>query len=106
MTLPASLVQQASRQRGQVRSGGRRRSIAFGLPLEVIQGATVLEVLFEGERATGVRVRVLGRELTLRARYIVDASGRRCLLGKQLGLWEKDTQLLRGPHAREGAGAD
>ena len=63
---------------------------ASELGAEVVQGATVLEVLFEGERAAGVRVRVLGRELTLRAKYIVDASGRRCTLGKQLGLWEKD----------------
>jgi 1H-pyrrole-2-carbonyl-[peptidyl-carrier protein] chlorinase len=63
------------------------------LGAEVVQGVSVLEVLFEGERAVGVRVKVLGREMTLRARYIVDASGRRCILGKQLGLWEKDEQF-------------
>jgi FADH2 O2-dependent halogenase len=63
------------------------------LGAEVIQGATVQQVLFEGDRAVGVRVRVLGRELELQSRYVVDASGRRTLLGKQLGLWKKDEQF-------------
>jgi FADH2 O2-dependent halogenase len=38
-------------------------------------------------------VNVLGREFDLRSRFVVDASGRRCLLGKQLGLWERDPQF-------------
>jgi FADH2 O2-dependent halogenase len=63
------------------------------LGAEVVQGATVLRVLFEDDRAVGVRVRVLGREFDLRSRFVVDASGRRTLLGKQLGLWEKDQQF-------------
>jgi FADH2 O2-dependent halogenase len=66
---------------------------ASELGAEVIQGVSVLKVLFEGDRAVGVRVRVLGREFDLRSRYVVDASGRRCLIGKQLGIWEKDKQF-------------
>jgi flavin-dependent dehydrogenase len=66
---------------------------AHELGAEVIEGATVLKVHFDGDRATGVRVRVLGREIDLRSKFVVDASGRRCQLGKQLGLWEKDKQF-------------
>jgi FADH2 O2-dependent halogenase len=35
----------------------------------------------------------MGREFDLRSKYVVDCSGRRCLLGKQLGMWEKDAQF-------------
>jgi len=63
------------------------------LGAEVLQGVSVLKVLFEGDRAVGVRVRILGREIDLRSRFVIDASGRRTLLGKQLGLWEKDKQF-------------
>lgn len=63
------------------------------LGAEVLQGVTVLKVLFEGDRAVGVRVRLLGRELDLRSGFVVDASGRRTLLGRQLGLWQKDKQF-------------
>lgn len=63
------------------------------LGAEVLQGVTVLKVLFEGDRAVGVRVRLLGREIDLRSRFVVDASGRRTLLGRQLGLWQKDKQF-------------
>jgi FADH2 O2-dependent halogenase len=66
---------------------------ASELGAEVIQGVNVLKVLFEGDRAVGVRVKLLGREFDLRSRFVVDASGRRCLLGKQLGMWEKDQQF-------------
>jgi flavin-dependent dehydrogenase len=66
---------------------------ASELGADVVQGASVLKVLFEGDRAVGVRVKVAGREFDLRARFVVDASGRRCVLGKQLGLWEKDQQF-------------
>jgi acyl-coenzyme A synthetase/AMP-(fatty) acid ligase/flavin-dependent dehydrogenase len=57
----------------------------------VVQGANVVAVLFDrAGRACGVRVRILDREFDMTARYVVDASGRRCLLGKQLGLMERD----------------
>ena len=66
---------------------------AAELGVNVMEGVGVQKVLFEGDRAVGVRVNVLGRDLDLRSRYVVDASGRRCILGKQLGLWEKDQQF-------------
>lgn len=58
---------------------------------QVVQGANVLKVnLDEAGRACGVRVRILDRELDLTSRFVVDGSGRRGLLGRQLKLMEKD----------------
>jgi FADH2 O2-dependent halogenase len=60
----------------------------------VIEGANVLKVNFDDKnRAAGVTARFLGKELDFTSRFVVDASGRRGLLGKQLGLWEKDGQF-------------
>ncbi|MGQ0669856.1 MAG: NAD(P)/FAD-dependent oxidoreductase [Actinomycetota bacterium] len=57
----------------------------------VVQGANALRVDLDDEgRASGVRVRILDRELDLTSRFVVDASGRRGLLGRQLKLMEKD----------------
>src|SRR5262245_19211082 len=54
---------------------------------KVLQGVKVQNVLFERGRAVGVRVQVSdGWERDLRARVVVDASGRRCFLANQLGL--------------------
>jgi len=64
------------------------------LGAQVFQGANVLRVnTDENGRATGVRARFLDKEIDFTSRYVVDASGRRGLLGKQLGLWEKDGQF-------------
>lgn len=58
---------------------------------KVIQGASVQKVLFEGDRAVGVTVRVAdGWTRDISARMVVDASGRRCLLANQLKLKRKD----------------
>jgi flavin-dependent dehydrogenase len=58
---------------------------------KVLQGVRVQKVLFEDERAVGVRVVPAdGWEHDLTARFVVDASGRRCLLATQLGLKKKD----------------
>lgn len=58
---------------------------------KVLQGVKVQKVLFENDRAVGVRVvPVDGWERDLTARFVVDASGRRCLLATQLGLKKKD----------------
>lgn len=58
---------------------------------KVLQGVSVHQVLFDGDRAVGVRADLgAGWEQDVRARFVVDATGRRCLLGKQLGLVEKD----------------
>jgi flavin-dependent dehydrogenase len=58
---------------------------------KVLQGVRVQKVLFEGDRAVGVRVAPTdGWERDLSARFVVDASGRRCFLATQLGLKKKD----------------
>jgi flavin-dependent dehydrogenase len=58
---------------------------------KVLQGVGVQTVLFEGDRAVGVRAKVAdGWERDLTAKFVVDASGRRSLLAKQLGMREND----------------
>lgn len=58
---------------------------------KVLQGVGVKEVLFEDGRAVGVRATVTdGWERELYAKYVVDASGRRSLIARQLGMREKD----------------
>jgi 1H-pyrrole-2-carbonyl-[peptidyl-carrier protein] chlorinase len=57
----------------------------------VLQGVNVQRVLFEEDRAVGVRARVAdGWERDLHARTVVDASGRRCMIANQLKLKRKD----------------
>lgn len=57
----------------------------------VLQGVRAEQVLFEDGRAVGVRVKVLdGWERDIRAKVVVDATGRTCLLARQLGLKRKD----------------
>ncbi|MGH2699631.1 MAG: NAD(P)/FAD-dependent oxidoreductase [Actinomycetota bacterium] len=64
---------------------------AHELGAKVLQGAQVQKVLFEGDRAVGVRVKIAeGWERDIFAPFVVDASGRRCLLANQLGLKKKD----------------
>lgn len=59
--------------------------------VKVLQGVTVQHVLFEHDRAVGVRASVVdGWERDLRAKIIVDASGRRSILAKQLGMRKND----------------
>ncbi|HEY2594786.1 MAG TPA: NAD(P)/FAD-dependent oxidoreductase, partial [Chloroflexota bacterium] len=59
---------------------------------DVREQHTVLEVLFDGQRATGVRYADQhGVELRADARFIVDASGQRAMLGHALGLRRWDT---------------
>jgi FADH2 O2-dependent halogenase len=63
--------------------------------VKVLQGVKVKQVLMDGDRAVGVRIEpVEGVEHDVSARVVVDASGRRCLLSKQLGiLRNKDAEL-------------
>src|SRR5262245_27756250 len=64
---------------------------------EAYEGVHVTEVLFEGERAVGVRVRAGGgapREV--RARVVVDASGQGALLMNRLKLRIWDPVLNKG----------
>jgi FADH2 O2-dependent halogenase len=61
---------------------------------KVVQGANVKRVLFEDGRAVGVRVELTDSwERDAYARVVVDASGRRCLLAKQLRLKQKDADF-------------
>ena len=57
---------------------------------KVIQGVTVQKVLFEDGKATGVQVVIEGQPVELKAKVVVDASGRNTLLGRQLRLMKKD----------------
>jgi flavin-dependent dehydrogenase len=55
--------------------------------VQVRSGVRVDGILFEGDRAVGVRAKPpTGRPYELRARVVVDASGRATLIGSQLGL--------------------
>ena len=65
--------------------------------VDVQQGVRVLEVLFEGERAVGVRVQNEsgGEERIERADVIVDASGQSSLIMGKLGLREWDPDLKK-----------
>ncbi|MEL6183181.1 MAG: NAD(P)/FAD-dependent oxidoreductase [Myxococcota bacterium] len=56
----------------------------------VIQGTPVNEVRFDGDRAVGVAATVAGQKVNIPARAVIDASGRKTLLGRHLDLKEKD----------------
>jgi flavin-dependent dehydrogenase len=59
---------------------------------KVLQGVSVQKVLFSGDRAVGVRARAAdGWERDLRSRFVIDASGRSCILATQLGLKVRDS---------------
>jgi flavin-dependent dehydrogenase len=64
--------------------------------VEVHMGVRVLEVLFEGERAVGVRVQHPGgREEEVRCQVVVDASGQSVMIQDRLGLREWDPVLKK-----------
>ena len=55
--------------------------------VEICRGASVREVLFDGDTATGVVIQnVDGTRETLNATIIVDSTGQRSLIGRQLNL--------------------
>jgi len=58
---------------------------------KVVQGVQVKQVLFDdNERACGVLASIAGQEVTIPARFVVDASGRQTILGRQLGIKRMD----------------
>lgn len=64
--------------------------------VKVHEGARVLEVVFEGKRAVGVRVQPEdGPERLVRASVVVDASGQSSLILDRLGLREWDPVLKK-----------
>jgi flavin-dependent dehydrogenase len=82
--------------------------------VEVRRGVAVKEVLFDGDRAVGVRIDS-DVAADLSCRVVVDATGRSSLIGKKLGLMRRDPELrkvavfshfegaLRDPGIDEGA---
>ncbi len=64
---------------------------------DAFEGVHVLEVLFDGERATGVRIRdEAGRRRDIRAQVVVDASGQAALLQNRFKLRLWDPVLNKG----------
>lgn len=84
---------------------------AEGLGAEVLEEHRVARVLFEGARAVGARVADSGgAEREIRARWVLDATGRDSLLSRQLGIRRRDPDLRQaalyahyeGPATRSG----
>ena len=63
---------------------------AEALGSKVIQGVRVRDCLYEEGRATGVTVDIAGSTVNLPAAMVVDATGREALIGRKLGLKQKD----------------
>lgn len=63
---------------------------AESLGSKVYQGVHVKQVLFEDDRACGVRIGIGRNEIDMPCKVVVDASGRNTLLGRQLNLKKKD----------------
>jgi flavin-dependent dehydrogenase len=64
--------------------------------VKVSEGARVLEVLFEGKQAVGVRVKPEdGPEREVRAKVVIDASGQSTLIIDRFGLREWDPLLKK-----------
>ena len=64
--------------------------------VDVQEGVRVLEVLFDGSRATGVRVQdATGLERTIHADVVVDASGQSSMIMSRLNLREWDPLLKK-----------
>lgn len=64
--------------------------------VEVRQGVSVLEILFEEEKAVGVRVKLPDKSIEeFRANVIVDASGQSALVSRQLQISEVEPKLKK-----------
>ncbi|MSR53461.1 MAG: NAD(P)/FAD-dependent oxidoreductase [Gemmataceae bacterium] len=64
--------------------------------VNVHEGVRVLEVLFEGDKAVGVRIKTEDRnEQVVRSKVVVDASGQSSILIDRLGLREWDPVLKK-----------
>lgn len=62
---------------------------------DVLQGASVREVVFDGDQATGVRVQTDEGQASVSARVVVDASGQSSLIARRLGMKEVDPCLKK-----------
>ena len=64
--------------------------------VEVHEGARVLEVLFDGKRAVGVRAKFEGgSEREIRSQVVIDASGQSSMIMDRMGLREWDPVLKK-----------
>jgi flavin-dependent dehydrogenase len=64
--------------------------------VDVVEGARVREVLFEDDRANGVRVDLPeGSEAECRSRVVVDATGQSALLSRKLKISKTEAQLRK-----------
>ncbi|MCX6379482.1 MAG: tryptophan 7-halogenase, partial [Armatimonadetes bacterium] len=65
--------------------------------VDVNEGVRVREVIFEGERAVGVRIQHEdGRLEEVFAKVVVDASGQTAMLGNKFNMLVKDLELKKG----------
>ena len=74
---------------------------------EVVRGAHVLEVLFDGDRAVGIRVKMPdGETRTVRSSVVVDASGQSAVIARHLKITSDEPKLKKASvftHFRNGA---
>lgn len=63
---------------------------------QIYQPAQVSKVLFENERAVGVRAIIDNEQVDLAARVVIDASGQSAILAKQLNIRQNDPKLRNG----------
>lgn len=61
----------------------------------VRQGCRVSGIRWAGDRARAVRYHVADEPAEATARWVVDASGRHCVIGKELGLLQHDATLRK-----------
>ena len=77
---------------------------------EVIRGAHVLEVLFEGEHAIGVRAKMPdGKTRTIKSQVVVDASGQSAVIARHLKIANDEPKLRKASvftHFKGGARDD
>jgi flavin-dependent dehydrogenase len=74
--------------------------------VEVHRGATVKDVLFEDDRAVGVRAHFADEpEREIRCRVVVDASGQSAVISRKLGLRQQDPELKKAAYFTHYEGA-
>lgn len=65
--------------------------------VDVHEEARVREVIFEGDRAVGLRVDLVdGTSVEVRSKVVVDASGQSSMIGNKFNLLDKDKDLKKG----------